>query len=286
MVARGALLCGVPQLSSSWIWCFENCQNCFSFSTNSTSAHSTPSPNTSCCQPAPGLGCLPTASEQMTFPWAPRELEHIGNSTFKMFSPCEQLTLLYWEMMHQAPGTARRSDIMEGHHSWSCASAPAVAHPLLWGCRVLGVRIFPVGRGFGVGIGGLVQPLPAQSCCPPYKGGASDIHRRYKGHSELCSWHVWRHFTCSALFLKAPGPGKAGAKCRFCWKTTSWPQGKKTSETGARCPQSTLRCGGRAPSALLHLLTRTLRFLSNCFWVGLDFPISQVVIGVLLNKII
>lgn len=43
VVARGALLCGVPQLSSSWIWCFENCQNCFSFSTNSTSAHSTPS---------------------------------------------------------------------------------------------------------------------------------------------------------------------------------------------------------------------------------------------------
>lgn len=176
MVGRGALLCGVLQLSSSWIWCFENCLNCFSFSTNSSSAHATPSPNASCCrsagiavgwgwshQPAPGLGCLPTASKQMTFPWASKELEHIGNSGFKMFSSCEQLTLLYWEMMHQAPGTAPGSDIMGGHHSRSCASARATAHPLLWGCCVLGVRIFPIGEGFGVGIGGLVQPLPAQS---------------------------------------------------------------------------------------------------------------------------
>lgn len=146
VVARGALLCGVPQLSSSWIWCFENCQNCFSFSTNSTSAHSTPSPNTSCCQPAPGLGCLPTASEQMTFPWAPRELEHIGNSAFKMFSPCEQLTLLYWEMMHQAPGTARRSDIMEGHHSELCLS-PSRGPPTPLGLPCPWGEDFPSGEG-------------------------------------------------------------------------------------------------------------------------------------------
>lgn len=134
VVASEGTALGVLHSSSSWIWCFENGQNCFSFSTNSVSA--APSPSTSCCrsagigtgwgwshQAAPGLGCLPSASEQMTFPWAPEELEHIGNSGFKMFSSCEQLTLLYWEMMHQAPGTAPGSDFMEGHHSWSCASA-------------------------------------------------------------------------------------------------------------------------------------------------------------------